>query len=208
MPPTRFKMDKGWKKWEYAISKSALKGATSKHMKRASVLNGKIAEATIRKTIKGGGFEKNADLTIMIKSSSKPLVDYGTGLFQAITSQVMDNITVFAGVIRTDGFYDIAVALHEGVSIVVTPRMRGLFFWLWQASEGIITPDELSGRASELWERAPGGWAPLKSSTSHIVIPSRPFIKKAFADNELQMKAKENWQKALQLAMKELSEGK
>jgi len=205
---TSFKMDKGWKKWEYAITPRVFAAKLNHNMRRATALNGKIAEATIRNTIKAGVDPANANLTIMIKSSSKPLVDKPGGLFQAVTSVVVDHTTVFAGVLSTDGDYDIAIALHEGATIAVTPRMRGMFFWLWHASEGRIQPVDLDGRAAELWERAPGGWVPLKESTTHIVIPSRPFIQKAFADKEMREKAKHNWQMALQVTMRELAKGR
>ncbi|MCH7726058.1 MAG: hypothetical protein IH991_06200, partial [Planctomycetes bacterium] len=169
-------------------------------------LNGKLAERAIRRAIQSGGLDANAELTIMIKGSSKPLVDSGVGLFQAITSKVLDERTVFAGVLRTEAKFNIAIALHEGTEIKVTPAMRGMFFWLWQASIGAIPSSRLEGRASELWERAPGGWAPLKEGTSHIIIPSRPFMKQAFADGALKRKAKENWQMAVKKTMRELAQ--
>jgi len=208
MPATGFKMDAGWRKWEHAITPRVFTAKLNHNMRRATALNGKLAEATIRNTIKAGMSPANAALTIMIKSSSKPLVDQPGGLFQAITSQVMDHTTVFAGVLSTNGEYDIALALHEGATINVTPRMRGMFFWLWQASEGKLPPNELEGRAAQLWERSPGGWAPLKDSTTHIIIPPRPFIQRAFANRDMRLKAKENWQKALQATMRELASGR
>lgn len=208
MPATAFKMDAGWKKWEHAMTPRVFSAKLAHNMRRATALNGKMAEGVIRSEIRSGGFAANAQLTIMIKSSSKPLVDQGTGLFQAITSVVMDNTTVFVGVLQTNGEYNIALALHEGASINVTPRMRGMFFWLWQASSGKINPNELEGRAAVLWERSPGGWAPLKDSTTRLIILPRPFIQKAFANRAMRLKAKENWQKALQATMRELARGR
>lgn len=205
--PTRFTMDSGWKKWERAINPRLVDATIRHNLRRATALNGKLAIATIRQTIRAGVLPANADLTVMIKSSSKPLVDNATTLFQAITDRVIDDVTVFAGVLETDGEYNIAVALHEGAVIRVTPAMRGMFFWLLQASKGAISPDRLEGRARQLWERSPGGWAPLKDTTSSIVIPGRPFIQQAFANNEMRTKAKENWRKALQAAFRDLARG-
>ena len=204
----RFRKTGDWAKWEHAITPRVFKATLDHNMRRASALNGKLAEATIRRKIREGGYEPNKPLTVMIKSSSKPLVDKGTGLFQAITSVVIDATTVFAGILQTSGEYNIALTLHEGATINVTPKMRGLFFWLWQASIGKLSPDKLSGRARELWERSPGGWLPLKDSTSHIVIPSRPFIEMAFKDTRMKEQAKKNWQAALQQTMRELAAGR
>jgi hypothetical protein len=208
MPPTKFKMDSGWKKWEHAIDPAVMKAKLRRNLFRATTKNGLIAVATIRNTIKAAGFEENKPLTVMIKSSSKPLVDHGASLFQAITHRVVDDTTVFAGIIQTSGEYNIALALHEGAIINVTDEMRGMFFYLWQVSSGALPPDRLQGRARELWERAPGGWYPLQPGTSSILIPSRPFIQQAFADRGMRMKARENWQNAIKQTMRELASGK
>lgn len=207
MARTGLKLDRGWKKWEKAISPRRMEAAIRNNMRTATKLNGKLAERTIRQVIRAGKTDRNADLTIMIKSSSKPLVDQGTGLFQAITSHVIDDQTVFAGVLRTDGDFNIAMALHKGVTINVSPAMRGMFFFLWQASIGAIPESKLEGRAAQLWERSKGGWLPLKPSTSKIVIPGRPFMREAFANTRIRSLAKRNWQQALQKAMRELARG-
>ncbi len=202
-----FRRTGDWAKWEAALKPGVLERAVKRRMRQATRLNGAIAQRAIRQTIRAGGFAPNMPLTIHIKSSAKPLVDQGTGLFQAITSQIIDDLTVFAGVLRTDGVFNIAMALHEGVVLLVTPAMRGMFFWLWQASTGAIDSSSLSGRARQLWERQPGGWKPLADSTTRILLPGRPFIKSAFANVTLKNLAKRNWQEALQQAMRDLAQG-
>lgn len=203
---TRFKLDKrGIKRFQAALSASGFDSAVKKHILRASIKNGKMAEAAARQVIRRGGFEPNRPLTVMIKGSSKPLVDQGTGLFQAITSKVVEDFTVFVGVLRSSGAYNIAATLHDGAVIKVTDAMRGMFFALWKASTGEMDPSQLEGRAAELWERAPGGWLPLKKSTSHITIPARPFMLEVFRDAALRKKAKRNWNMALKKAMRELA---
>ncbi len=197
-----------WGKWEAALKPGQMERAIKRRMRQASALNGKLAQRAIRQAIRTGGFAPNAPLTIHIKSSSKPLVDQGTGLFQAITSMVVDDTTVFAGVLRTDGAFNIAMALHEGAVLPVTPAMRGMFFWLWQASIGAIDSSALTGRARQLWERQPGGWRPLKPGTSRILIPGRTFVRTAFANPRLKKLARENWKQALQAAMRDLAQGR
>jgi hypothetical protein len=185
-----------------ALKAPAFHATLRKQLRRASILNGKLVERRIRELIRRGGFEKNANLTVALKGSSKPLVDSGQ-VFQFITSKVIDDTTVFVGALRTDDHYNIIETIHNGATIPVTPAMRGLFFVLWQAGKGAMPLSKLEGRAAELFRRMPGdGWRPLRDSTTHIIIPPRPFIHKAMEDAMLQLKVKENWVMAVQSAMK------
>lgn len=203
--PVAFKRDKGWKKLQQALEPGKANKIIRKHMRRATRLNGKIAEKQIRDSIKSGRYVGNAPLTVAIKGGDKPLVDTGN-LFQAVTSKAVTDLSVFIGILRTSEVFNIGVAIHQGVAIKVTKKMRGLFYVLWLASTGAIAPSSLTGRAAELWERMPGGWLPLKAGTKVITIPSRPFIKQAFDDPSLRTQAKKNWQAGLRMAFKEIRE--
>lgn len=199
---TEFKI-KGLKRWRQALDAGEFDKAARQHISRATALNGKVAEALVRKTIQSGtSLAKNAPLTKEIKQSQKPLVDSGL-LFQSVTSSMQDDYTVFVGVLRTSGEYNIAVILHEGVEEKVTPAMRGMFFMLWRASEGEIDASKLTGRAAELFARKPSGWKPLAANTDVVVIPARPFFKVAFANTQMIKLARDNWKKALQAAFAE-----
>jgi len=199
------KTGKGWKRLEMMAKPGHMNSVMKKHLKRATMMNGKLAEARVRDGIKMGAFVANRPLTAALKGGNEPLKGTGTAqLFNAITSKAIDENTVFVGVMRTDSFYNIAFVLHEGTVIEVTDAMRGLFFILWQASEGKIDPSKLTGRAKELFDIMPSGWKPLKPETQAIIIPSRPFIKQAFADGTFQKKAKANWQQAMAAAFKEM----
>lgn len=190
-----------WKSFRKAIDPATLTPVLQKEMAAATRRNGKLAERMIRKIIQDGILPFNADLTEWIKGSDKPLVDTGTGIFQAITSLAVSDFEVFVGVLRQSKFYDIAESLHEGVAIKVTPRMRGMFHALWEASEGRRDPATLTGRAAELWERRSGGWLPLRASTVVIKIPPRPFIAAAFSSPELKRQVVDQWEKAAQRAL-------
>ena len=173
-----------------------------KEMALATRRAGKLAERKARQIIQEGMLPFNADLTEHIKGSDKPLVDTGTGIFQAITSSVVSDFEVFVGVLRRDRFYDIAESLHEGVTIKVTDRMRGMFAVLWQASEGRRDPGTLTGRAAELWARRQGGWLPLNAGTTVIKIPPRPFLEATFSSPELKKQVKREWDRAVDRAIK------
>lgn len=189
------------------MDSAAFDSTLRRHMRTATQLNGHLAEAAVRRAIRAGTFTPNAALTIAIKGSSKPLVDSGSGIFQAVTSEVVDDFRVFVGVLRSSEHYDVALAIHEGVTITVTDKMRGMFFMLWQASQGAEAGGStaLTGRAAELWERMPGGWLPLRPSTTAIVIPGRPYLANTFNDATLRMRVQRNWEAALQRTFRELS---
>jgi hypothetical protein len=194
-----------WKAFGKALDPKTFDRAVRRHVRRATALNGKVLLRGIRKTIQSGNFESNKPLTVAIKGSSKPLVDYGHHLFQALTSKVVDDFTAFAGVLQKDDFYNIARFLHDGGALPVTDKMRGLFYVLWLASRNAIDPGELTGRAAELWDRMPGGWFPLDENTQAIMIAGRPFIEKAIEDPEFRKLAKRNWEAALNAAFRDLS---
>jgi hypothetical protein len=202
---TTWKKTGSWKRLEKAFNRHRFSKAMRKEIRKATQLNAESAERTIRKTIKTGSFAANRPLTVAIKKSSKPLVDQGHTIFQAVGSQMINDLTAWVGVAKTEGAYNIAVALHEGTAISVTANMRKLFFVLWKVSVGDWSPSKLSGRAAELWERMPGGWERLKDSTSAITIKGRPFIREAFANANLRTRARRNWGQAINRAMSEIA---
>jgi len=206
MPPMFKKTGSGWKKIQIALDPSKHNATVEAHVSRATMLNAKLAQAKIRQVIQSGSFAPNRPLTVALKGGSKPLTGTATAqLYNSVTTKRINATTSFAGVLRSAGVYSIARSIHDGISIKVTAKMRGLFYVLYLASQGRISPDSLQGRAKELWEQMSGGWFPLKSSTSAIIIPARPFVKKAFSDGQLRKQAIGNWKQALAAAYRELS---
>ncbi len=207
----KYKKTKDWKKFEKAFGKAAQK-AIKRHMARATLLNGKLVEKKIRQSIQSGNFDSNAPLTQAIKGDNKPLVGVETGaqLFKAITSKAITGGTpfksaVFVGVLRTNMFYNVARTIHDGKTIAVTDRMRGLFLALSLASQGKIDKGKLSQRGRDLFDYMNKGWKPLKKGTTRIVIPPREFIRDAFKNRSLEKLARKNWQQALQAAFAEMA---
>lgn len=195
----------GYKEWAVATSPKRFASVLKKHMSRATELNGLIAAKEQRAVIQSGGFAANAALTVFIKGSAKPLVDHAD-LFGAITHEVINEFSVFAGVLRADeeGF-NIAVALHEGFQSKVTPQMRGMFLYLWKVSKGEVPASKLTGRAAELWARRPGGWLPLSEETTVITTPGRPWVTVAFSNMSFRRRVEDNWNQALEATFKELA---
>ncbi len=209
MPKFGFKV-KGLNRLTYMIDPQRMDSFVRKHMKKANKLNGIATVARIRDEINGGSFEQNAPLTQMIKGENKPLVGASTGgaggqLFQSISWKEVGKMAVFAGILKTDNFYNIGRFIHEGGQIEVTSKMRSMFSFLWYASLGLISGADLTGRAADLWKIRPGGWKPLKRSTNALLIPSRPFIPQAMEDSDYRNIVKKNWEMALAAAHAESS---
>jgi hypothetical protein len=196
----------GFKEWAAATNANRFRSVLTKHMRRATELNGLVAVRALRQTIQSSsGLASNAALTVFIKGSSKPLVDHGD-LYQSQTYQVVNDFTVWVGVRRqSDEGFDLARALHDGYQVKVTPAMRGMFMALFQVSQGKLPASELTGRAAELWERRPGGWFPLKPETTVLTTPGRPWVTATFQDGSLKEKTKTNWELAVQAAFRELA---
>lgn len=189
----------GWQRLKIALDPKKFRGRVKAQFSVAMARAGKEAEAQVRRVIKSAPFLGNRPLTMAIKKSSKPLVDQGD-LYGAITSQVLSYNSAFVGVLKTNANYNVALAIHEGVLIPVTPKMRSMFWHLWLKSE--VDPGiELTGRAAELWARFQGPWYPIGFGTKVIVIPSRPFIKAAFRSRTMRRRVREIWAAALQRAM-------
>lgn len=185
-----------------ALDPSRFDAALRKNIRKANTLNGKLLEAGIRSTIQRTVPPKNAALTMAIKGSDKPLVDSAT-LFQSVTSKVLNDFEVFGGTLRKNRkAFNVARIVHDGAVVPVTPKMRGLFFYLWKASNDAREADRLTGRAADLFSRFQG-WLPLNDSTEQIIIPARKYINKTMDDKGLRRQFIANWTQALQLTFKE-----
>jgi hypothetical protein len=197
------------KKWRNALKVPEFRAALRRHLSKATLINAKRASARQRQIIQSSaGLARNAALTVALKGENKPLVGGGGDLFQAITEKDTssgDEIEVFSGVLRTNDAYNIGAIVHEGATIQVTEKMRGLFFMLWVASKhaakGEAVP-ELQGRAAELFG-IHQNWFPLSEGTKVIVIPPRNWIAMAFGDPGLKRTCERNWLQAIQRAMRE-----
>ena len=191
---------KGFGDFKKAVDAAGLGKSCRKALKRTAGIIGKLAVAHVRKTIAEGDYVKNSELTVALKGSNEPLKGTkGAELWNSVNAEVLAWNRIFVGVNRSDGRYQVAVAVHNGAVIQVTPAMRGLFLYLHLASTGEEHQGEKSGEALLTSERAKElfklykGWMPLKSSTTQIVIPARPFFTKAFEDEAFKEKIRKYW---------------
>ena len=206
----RFKMDKIrlMKFFRYMLTEEGYK-IINKHLIRATERNGRQVAALARQVIKSSPYARNASLTIALKKSSVPLVNSAT-LFRSITAKRVSDFEVFVGVLRTHKSYNIAKTLHGSLGseyaklIPVTSKMRMMFFLLHKASIDSRFIEDLKGRAKELWTLKPGGWNALNQSTTHIKIPSRPFMEIVVRDPKTIALVKKNWEEGLDKAFREI----
>lgn len=189
---------KGFRRFAKIMRPGLYSTLQRQHVGRATQQNAAYVAAAMRKTIqRGENLDSNAALTEAIKGTNKPLVGLTSTLFQAITHKRVSDFEAFAGLLRTDDNFNVGVIVHDGTAIPVTDKMRGMFFYLWLASEGQIDSESLTGRAAELFEKKQTGWAPLADDTEAIIIPERPFVDITLRDGALTKRARDNWERAM-----------
>lgn len=116
----------------------------------------------------------NAPLTVLIKGSSRPLVDRGD-LRQSIDTEVHGkgrDVVGAVGVLRSrrtkrggKRLFNVAVALHNGFVIRVTPQVRAAVFAELQRRQGRGARPAATGGGSSTWR-----------------VRGRPFIQKPLED--------------------------
>lgn len=207
---TSFRLTGKWKKLKLVVDASRFDKVLEGEVERATKANAITAAAAIRKRMTARVSPGNSAFTRLVKGSSKALIDDGD-LFLSVTHVMIDERTALAGVLRTardkrgEELANLAIILHEGATLGVTPAMRGLFMVLAKVGQGKMSSSELSGRAAEIAQRLGNRIRkikPLKASTNTIVIPPRPFLRRTFANRALLKQFKETWERALEGALK------
>ena len=202
----RFKKYGAWDKFKMIMKGAKFDKLLHENVRRANTYLCLYIVKQIRREIQGGGYEKNAELTTLLKGSTKPLVGPGDAeLFKAITKEIVNDFSAFVGVLRSEksasgeDLVNIAEVVHEGSTITVTEAMRGMFIAMAAASRGDMPESKLEGRALELYNQLKGRGEiyPLKADTTAITIPARPFVRKVFEDPEVMKRVQDTWAHAM-----------
>jgi hypothetical protein len=204
MAPTKFKPKGKWKQFQAAIDPKKFAASARRHLKTAMTQTAQYIRGEIRRGIRSGGYAPNAELTKLLKGSTKPLVGSTAELWKGVTYQVPSYRMAFVGVLRQSGAYNVALTVHDGKNIRVSPKMRGMFWLLWKTSIGQFDPGKLRGRTRELWDQLKrrGIIKPLDPGTTVIRIPPRPFIRAVFDSKKVQATVKANFAQAISEALK------
>jgi hypothetical protein len=152
----------GWDNFRSMMGSPDFRRMFERKIKTANKMLAQIGAARLSQEIKSGRFKANSTFTTMLKGSSRPLIDHGD-LFGSVKGTMGPSPYQFlVGVKRiTNSGYNLAHMLETGFTIKVTEKMRR---WFWaQAKEH-------------------SGLKGLKSSTTHIYVPPRPYMDRAFLE--------------------------
>jgi hypothetical protein len=151
---------------------------------------GAEAVKTIKAFIKTPGkYRKNSPMTVMIKQATSHLVDT-TQLLQSVQMTTVSKFDRWVGASSkrmSMRELKIALRLHEGMQIKISPRMRRMFEIIHAVWMGKLKRSYLRGRAAVLFARNPRGpWMPFKKKKRAIRIPARPFIERVRSNKTYQ----------------------
>lgn len=197
-----FRLNKSWPNFKSATANKSVRRKFQRARKRAL---DQVARFMVSEIVDRGTFAANQPLTVSIKGGSTPLRDTRKKLLNSITTKNVNQYSVFIGISKSSDFYTQALVIHSGAAIRVTPRMRAMFRVLWLVSKGSMPASRLGGRAKELWDRKPGGWLPLKDSTTAIKIKARPFMDEAFGSARAKNEAYERFMVAIDQTFNEIA---
>jgi hypothetical protein len=136
-----------------------------------------------------GKYRKNSPMTVMIKQATAHLVDT-TQLLQSVQMTAVSKYDRWVGASSkrvSMRELKIALRLHEGMKIKISPRMRRMFEIIHAVWMGKLKRSYLRGRAAVLFARNPRGpWMPFKKGKRAIRVPARPFIERVRSNKAYQ----------------------
>jgi hypothetical protein len=178
----------GWDKVKVMLNPIKFERALKRRVKDQ---NEKLSKLTIEALDKSIESEKvqNKPLTKILKHSHKPLVEEGE-MFGSVGSKLKGFYQFVTGVRRIgDKGQNVAAILHEGAIVPVSDGMRSYFRAMAVKFQPLVKP--------------------LRASTTQIVIRPRPFMKRAFFDNDvLTQRILFGWRDAIHLAFRDLARTK
>ena len=220
-----------WRGFIQGLDGNAFQRRLHGELLRSNELIGKHFQRKARGLIRGAMYAPNSPMTVILKASSKPLLDKGD-LYQAITYDVEGPYAVRVGVIkhRLKGpdALDIAWILHEGASInveqhpkvrrkvwaMLRERMKGLAKLSKPRREAVLKAAAGMGlgrkrkftRKQIAYLLATGKISrpgPQYKPTSSPIwtIPARPFIARPLSDPEFPSYALRRWEGAVKRAL-------
>ncbi len=178
--------------------------ALRREMGKAGRISGLKIKALMRRKIREGVPPSNAQMTVDLKGSSKPLVDSGR-LFKAITSESGGGVNDFeirVGVKLSNKLANVAKIVHDGYKQTVTRKQEVMFKMLHLASVGRKV-NLRSERARQILARAKGVIAPLKEGQV-IVAPPRPFALRTLSDPATKKLVEHEFREALKRTFQSL----
>ena len=182
------KKDNNWRRFQNMLDPRNFQSKLNRVISLATRRAAQYVVGEIRASIQRNEYEPLSGLAIVskAKTSSLPLVDAGS-LWLSITDKAINPFTAFVGVLRQakgkrgKNMYNIAMVLHEGAVIQVTPKMRA-YFWYRHNEDP--------------------RWLPLNPTTTAIFIPPRPFIRQVVEKPHVKQKVWAEWRKGMRQVLR------
>lgn len=211
-----------WKAFTEALDPVVFRQRLERNLLRAGERIGRQAQARVRRAIRAGDFAPNSPITVILKGSSKPLVDTGA-LFQSITFDQPDPWTVRVGVLRAragEKQVNIAAILHEGATIDVQahPEVRAKVWAMIRQRLGDVGKLKGARKGAVISASAMIGMKPMTPGRKKAlnaffasqpkppstgkkvwVIPARPYILQPLSDPGFGKWAAGEWGDAVRL---------
>jgi hypothetical protein len=217
-----------WDAYLKAMDARDFRARLARRLATAADRVGRTFVASVRREIRAGVYAPNSPVTVILKGSSKPLVDKGD-LFQSMTYQVDGPYHLNMGVIRAksgDKLVNVALIVHEGATINVKqhPKVRAK---VWAMIRSKLSPEALAAlnrrqRASvssaagtlglskkgHRWtERQRRWWFASHPSTAGSgpardvwIIPARPYLARVAESSDFQRMIGDTYAQAVQAA--------
>lgn len=198
-----------WRRLRRILNPVRFQRDLHRHATRATFLNARDFQQTVRAYVRAHVYAGNAPLTVTIKGRDYPLVDHGDLMRNIRVSRVTPT-TYFVGVLNTERWrshsqdgnsysnarrdgrmpVDIAEILHEGFVIRFTPAVvRAIMAKL----------DARGGSRGKAGTSGVSGSSGLVGSVR--IVPARPFIRTPFNDPAFRTRALARWRLALAAAL-------
>lgn len=182
------KKDVNWRRFQRFLDPKNFQSQMTRLINLATRRAARYVVDEVRASIQRNEYEPLSGLAIISKASpsSLPLVDAGS-LWLSITDKVINPFAAFVGVLRQakgkrgKNMYNIALILHEGATIGVTPKMRA-YFWFRHSQDP--------------------RWLPLSPTTTAIHIPPRPFIRQVIQKPHVKQRVWAEWRKGMRQALR------
>lgn len=163
------------------LSRRNFKNILNREVEKATIKNGLIMQAEIRKRIREKRYMANAKVTLMGKKSQTPLINTGL-LHNSIRYELINSFKARVG-IAPGPVAKIAKILHEGYTLRITDKTRAAIF-------GRIRSNNKSVNV-----------LPSVKSKNVIRMKGRPFLESVYNDRSLIKELNKNWDMAVKKAI-------
>lgn len=170
------------------LSRGNFKNVLAKEVEKATIKNGLIMQAEIRKRIREKRYMANAKVTLMGKKSQTPLINTGQ-LHNAIRYELINSFKARVG-IPPGSIAKIAKILHEGYTLKITDKTRAAIFGRIKSNNKSINT------------------LPSIKSKGIIKVKGRPFLEAVFTDKKMIKEVNKNWDFAVERAIIIATKGK